>query len=47
MFLAEGLLYLEVRIDEGEFCQYFWEVWEGKSVYMGLKLDLCRNLWIN
>jgi hypothetical protein len=47
MFLAEGLLYLEVRITEGEFCQYFWGVWKDKSVYMGLKLDLCSYLWTN
>lgn len=47
MFLAEGLLYLEVRIAEGEFCQYFLGVYKDKSVYMGLKLYLCSYLWIN
>lgn len=47
MFLAEGLLYLEVRITEGEFCQYFWGVWKDKSVYMGLKRGIGNYLEIN
>lgn len=42
-----GITVPEVIIVEGEFCQYFLEVWKDKSVYMGLKLYLCSHLWIN